>query len=48
MVYELGTGHFEPTIFQVWNRKNMDCSIDDMRFIADFIVVFSLGGTEKL
>ena len=48
MVYELGTGYFEPTNFQLWNGKNMDCSINDRRLVADLIMVFSLGRTEKL
>ena len=48
MVYELGTGYFEPTNFQLWNGKNMDCSINDRWLVADLIVVFSLGRTEKL
>ena len=48
MVYELGTGYFEPTNFQLWNGKNMDCSINDRWLVADLVVVFSLGRTEKL
>ena len=47
-VYELGTGYFEPTNFQLWNGKNMDCSINDRWLVADLIMVFSLGRTEKL
>lgn len=48
MVYELDTGYFEPTNFQLWNRKNMDCSINDRWLVADLIMVFSLGGKKKL
>ncbi len=48
MVYELGKGYFEPTNFQLWNGKNMDCSINDRWLAADLIMVFSLGRTEKL
>ena len=34
--------------FQLWKGKNMDCSINDRWLVADLIMVFSLGRTEKL
>ncbi len=48
MVYELGAGYFGPTALQLWNRKNMDCSINDKRLVAGLNMIFSFGRTEKL
>ena len=35
-------------IFNYGTEKNMDCSINDRWLVADLIVVFSLGRTEKI